>query len=68
VKQLIDRLNLMDWTSRQWRAEVADILKGTPSLPDSLAAYIAEWGPQQTSARFNGSHVTTTHYKYLVYQ
>lgn len=68
MKQLIDELNIIDWSDPQWMDAAADVLQAAPDLPYSLASCIRGWNNREKAAKFNGSHVTGTHYKLLIYR
>lgn len=68
MRQIIDELEKVDWTDANWRKAVIDILRSSHSLRSRLASYMAGWKPQDRLAKLNGSHETSTHYKWLVHR
>jgi predicted metal-dependent enzyme (double-stranded beta helix superfamily) len=68
IIRMIDQLNIIDWSDDRWRDAVSDILADSAGLSDSLTAYMRSWDTKEISAKFNGSHITGTHYKLLVYR
>jgi hypothetical protein len=68
MRHLVEQFDSLDWDSDQWRAGVARILRDTPSLSALVHDHMHSWDAPQVAAKDNGSHITSTHYKWLVHR
>jgi hypothetical protein len=68
MKHLIKQLDLLSWDDSNWRKYAADILCDTSHLSTMVYDHMRSWDPRQVSEKDNGSHNTSTHYKWLVHR
>jgi predicted metal-dependent enzyme (double-stranded beta helix superfamily) len=68
VKHLVRQLSAVTWEDRQWRKEVFDILRGTPDLSSAVNDFMLSWDVDEQCTKDNGSHETSTHYKWLIHR
>jgi predicted metal-dependent enzyme (double-stranded beta helix superfamily) len=68
VKQLINELSRMDWTTQQWRKEAEYVISSADGLSNEITTHMSEWDASERSAKLNGSHETSTHYKILLHR
>lgn len=69
MRDVIEKLSVIDWDDRQWRKQAIDILLGSDhNLMGAVSNYVKSWDGETRTARLNGSHETSTHYKWLIHR
>jgi hypothetical protein len=68
MEHLVKQFGLLDWTGDHWRVDAIDILRDTPRLSMLVYDYMELWSARQVATMDNGSHNTSTHYKWLVHR
>jgi predicted metal-dependent enzyme (double-stranded beta helix superfamily) len=68
VESIINELVRLDWADKGWRKEAADVLSCWSSPSKEISGYIRSWDDRLRAARYDGSHETSTHYKWLIYR
>jgi hypothetical protein len=66
ITELERGLARLDPSSPTWPGDAASVLSHVPVSLDAVAAYIEQLEPEVRAARFEGSHETSTHFKWLV--